>query len=460
MAASEVKRLDFVYRDTLFVEVAENKRHPGASAAELKELLLPKKGSAPAKDQVAHWYEAQLVHYGLPRTKDKNTAKVRLTTALVSDALRVPSSVTDLEAAMKKVYATNVRKAKAAEKKAQESEATDQGATKGKKRKADDSEHTSTTKVSVKVGDVTLEINHSRGPVSKKTKAESAASKKASPKSKVTAPAPPKAAKTKSTTAKTADSMSIAPKTAKPKSATTKTAEFKSMTPKPAKSKSTTTNSPAIKTSTKAASIPTPSPARPKQTARRSKPFQYRSQSTRPAVSSPQQVHDHTPASFYDSDVDMDEPPPYDSHDFTEDNDPCSDEISGLYNFSTREDEDAGSFSLTLDQAAGQLWGELSVGDKSGVIRANNTSGLLNGEQISFGWRLGDSEKGLLTFGRGCDGSFRFDRLGHVWGWFFGLMDGKSVDFEGRLVFKDHFPDIDDVKKQWDDFPRRAYGRI
>ncbi|KAK4949733.1 hypothetical protein LTR10_011575 [Elasticomyces elasticus] len=349
MAASEVKKGDFVYRDTLFVEVAENKRHTRASAPELKELLLPKKGSAPAKDQVAHWYEAQLVHYGLPRTKDKNTAKVRLTTALVSDTLRVPSNVTQLEAEMKKEFASNIRKAKAAEKKTQESKAADQAASKGKKRKADDNENTSTTKVSVKVGDVTFEINHTGGPASKKTKAEPAASKKAAPKSKVLPPTPTKAAKSRSTITKTAEAKSTLPKTAKPKL--------------------TTPKSPASKPSSKPASVPTPSPARPKQTARRSKPSQYGSQSSRPAASPPQQVHDHTPASFYDSDIDMDDdPPPYDSHDFNEVNGPSNDMgldlVSGFYNISTYQSTLSGVLTLTIFQSAGQAWGNFRIGSK------------------------------------------------------------------------------------------------
>lgn len=190
MAASEVKRGEFVYRDTLFVEVAENKRHTRASTTDLKELLLPKKGKAPVKDQVAHFYEAQLVHYGLPRTKDKNTAKVRLTTALVSDALRVPSDITKLGADLRKEFASNVRKAKAAEKKAQESKAADQGAIKGKKRKADESANVSSTKVTVKVGDVTFEIDHTSGSASKKTKTEPTASKKVASKLEVAAVTP------------------------------------------------------------------------------------------------------------------------------------------------------------------------------------------------------------------------------------------------------------------------------
>src|ERR1700761_1031520 len=111
MEAPEIRNGDFVYRDAFFVDLGANKRHPRASASELKELLLPKSGSPP-KDQVAHWYEAQLVHYGLPRSKDKNTAKVRLTNALTSKAIAVPKEIATLEGAMKKEWASALRKAK------------------------------------------------------------------------------------------------------------------------------------------------------------------------------------------------------------------------------------------------------------------------------------------------------------------------------------------------------------
>ena len=61
-------RGEFAYRDTLFVDVGgEGKRHPRAPESELKNLL---NGKAP-KDEVAHWYEAQLIHYGLQRSKGK-----------------------------------------------------------------------------------------------------------------------------------------------------------------------------------------------------------------------------------------------------------------------------------------------------------------------------------------------------------------------------------------------------
>ena len=76
--------------------------------SELKALL---NGKTP-KDQVAHWYEAQLIHYGLQRSKEKNIAKVRLQQALNQGKLKVaPPHLLDLEGQMKKEYASAVRKA-------------------------------------------------------------------------------------------------------------------------------------------------------------------------------------------------------------------------------------------------------------------------------------------------------------------------------------------------------------
>jgi hypothetical protein len=117
--APPVSRDGFTYHGVLFVESSNDNRHPRASAAELTDLLRPKLGqklSAP-KDQVAHWYEAQLVHYGLPRVKDKNAAKIRLLNAINAGGLAVPDSIKKLEVSMKKEWDAANKKARAAEKK-------------------------------------------------------------------------------------------------------------------------------------------------------------------------------------------------------------------------------------------------------------------------------------------------------------------------------------------------------
>jgi hypothetical protein len=98
----------------------------------------------------------------LPRSKDKNTAKVRLTNALSSGALAIPANVQQIESDLRKEYASAQRKAKVAASK-ERAVKPDLTST-GKKRKTDALEGpsntgSSSTRVSVKVGDVVIEID-------------------------------------------------------------------------------------------------------------------------------------------------------------------------------------------------------------------------------------------------------------------------------------------------------------
>jgi hypothetical protein len=94
MATPAVVRDNFVYNDAFFAQVDENKQHPRASVVELSSLLRPEASStSPPKDQVGHWYQAQLLHYGLPPSKDKNTANVGLLQAINANTLSVPVHV-------------------------------------------------------------------------------------------------------------------------------------------------------------------------------------------------------------------------------------------------------------------------------------------------------------------------------------------------------------------------------
>ncbi|KAH0393792.1 hypothetical protein KCU89_g12042, partial [Aureobasidium melanogenum] len=151
MTTPAVVRDNFVYNDAFFAQVDDNKRHPRASVAELTSLLRPETSSAPPpKDQVGHWYQAQLLHYGLPSSKDKNTAKVRLLQAINANTLSVPDHVTKLEKDMKKEFNAATRKAKAAEK-------TATAPPKGKKRTHE--EATTNTKITLTVGGVSITVD-------------------------------------------------------------------------------------------------------------------------------------------------------------------------------------------------------------------------------------------------------------------------------------------------------------
>lgn len=117
--APPVSRGSFHYNGTLYVDVGNFNRHERATVEEVTAYLRPdlkksKKVSVDqSKDQVGHWYEAQLIHYGLPPSKDKARAKMRLLEALNQSKLTVPSNIINMEAEMKKEYAAAERKAKA-----------------------------------------------------------------------------------------------------------------------------------------------------------------------------------------------------------------------------------------------------------------------------------------------------------------------------------------------------------
>jgi hypothetical protein len=107
----------FFFSSVLHVDIGDGNAHPRASTSELTKLLRPqipgKKPKAPItpiKDQVGHWYTAQLVHYGLPRTTVKNTAKVRLLDALNQNKLAVPPEILELEKDLKKQWQAANRK--------------------------------------------------------------------------------------------------------------------------------------------------------------------------------------------------------------------------------------------------------------------------------------------------------------------------------------------------------------
>jgi hypothetical protein len=102
--APPARRGDFLYSSVLYADPGKGNHHARASVAELAALLQPEapnlytKGrkpevATPGKDPVCHYYSAQLLHYGLPFTKEKNAVKVRLLNAMNSIQLEVPAWV-------------------------------------------------------------------------------------------------------------------------------------------------------------------------------------------------------------------------------------------------------------------------------------------------------------------------------------------------------------------------------
>ncbi|KAH7155779.1 hypothetical protein B0J13DRAFT_619190 [Dactylonectria estremocensis] len=97
----------FVNRD-FFVEASGENRHRRATIAEIKEHFT----SGNDRDYPAHWFEAQLVHYGLKPSKSKAVARMRLLDATMTGDLTVPANITKLETELKKQWTKNDRDAK------------------------------------------------------------------------------------------------------------------------------------------------------------------------------------------------------------------------------------------------------------------------------------------------------------------------------------------------------------
>ncbi|KAJ9197724.1 hypothetical protein DTO164E3_5578 [Paecilomyces variotii] len=141
-----VSRENFHYSNGDFYVTSSNQnQHRRATIPELQALFHPLPGQPPtAKDPPAHWYKAQLLHYGLQPSDNKGTAAKRLLDALNQGRLEIPVNLQQLERDLKKEWDSNERKARkelaAAEKakKAKEGTVTSKQTGKGIKRKAAD----------------------------------------------------------------------------------------------------------------------------------------------------------------------------------------------------------------------------------------------------------------------------------------------------------------------------------
>ncbi|KAI7351949.1 hypothetical protein KC320_g4705 [Hortaea werneckii] len=454
-SAASVVRGEFVYRDTLFVDVGgDGKRHPRASPLELKDLLNGKV----AKDQVGHWYEAQLIHYGLQRSKQKDTAKVRLQQVLSQGKLKVPPHIADMEGQMKKDYAAAVRKAK----KSLGGENAFPKTT--KRRKGDEEGETSSkkTKIAMSVGDISINIEHGATiPEAKKSSSKTGKTnakqtadpeEKSSPKTpaaKATAKQPRKpskpAASSKSAT------LGISPKTTKG----TKTGQANSHEERAAEFWGDSTPSSKVATTSKARAEPK-SKAEPEV---KSEPKIKSEPNIKPDPRIKKEPGTKKTATIK-TEPENDE---MQIDSFAQEM-PGTRNVTGVYNIYCPQlaeqigPHEASNFRLFLCVDNGTLWGGFELGWKSGVLRADEVA---VDRYVSFGWRARDNDRGgSLTFGRGCFGEIALHGQNEVAGTFTGLFV-EPVAFEGRRrpgpLWCGRSPYS--FQQEWDGFVKETYGR-
>lgn len=126
--------------DSFYVESSGHNLHRRATLEDLKRLFdtaSASTGSSSKSDHVGHWYEAQLLHYGLAPSKNKAVAKMRLLDALKAGSLAVPKEILKIEADLKKEWKKRDKEARAESSAARK---TVNGAAPKGKRKRDESE--------------------------------------------------------------------------------------------------------------------------------------------------------------------------------------------------------------------------------------------------------------------------------------------------------------------------------
>jgi hypothetical protein len=91
--------------DTFYVTSSSGHVHRRATYFELDNIF-----STPLGDRINtadyqdHWYEAQLLHYGLPPTKSKATAKMRLMDAFQDGTIDVPDKIHEMERKLRRAW--------------------------------------------------------------------------------------------------------------------------------------------------------------------------------------------------------------------------------------------------------------------------------------------------------------------------------------------------------------------
>lgn len=218
--------------DSFYCEASNLNLHRRATLPELKNHFQGKD----TENRPAHWYEAQLLHYGLPPSKVKGTAHKRLFDAVMGGGLAVPPHIQKIEADLKKEWANKEREVKEMLK---ESAAVKPEA-KGTKRKADQFSTSTSVNVNVSVSVSSTGVIEVQA-ANLATKRAKAAPKITAKEKKVTPAAnPPVPAavpkKTKQTARRTVPQLIMAKdakfSTAKPKAAPTALKEKKMTAPK------------------------------------------------------------------------------------------------------------------------------------------------------------------------------------------------------------------------------------
>lgn len=431
--APAVTRDGFSYAGDLFAEASGHNRHRRATVAELKDHF--KSGSE--KDHPAHWFEAQLIHYGLQPSKTKAVARMRLFDAVNKGNLSIPSHIKKLESELKKEWTKNEREAKKA------ANNVSSPAAKSTKRKAE----SSAVDLTLNVGGINITV--SANSTAKKAKTTPTPTTKSATPSKTPSKTPKATAKTttpkpKSSQKKGTSTTPAAPSSSAPTSAT------------PTARKQTARRGgihqgPSRGSATAASSTPQP---RRIQTARRGRDWQSRGRAS----------GSDSPPPPYREHADDDYSSGYNRPDDDDDDDDLELRSLGLLNgrykidcpYVTRQWGHR-NFELIFTLSGSELWGRFKLGVVSGVMRFDERPWQSSHEALDFKWR-GRERDGPMMYGNGNVGWIKFLGDGRIEG----LVDYMNIRFKGnRVTGQGTKSEVDagTMRDEWDGYNEREYER-
>ncbi|KAJ4327755.1 hypothetical protein N0V84_001864 [Fusarium piperis] len=410
-----------------FVEASGQKRHRRATPQELKTHFT----SGNEKDHPAHWFEAQLIHYGLQPSKTKSVARMRLFDAVNTGSLKVPADVTKIEGKLKKEWTKNDREAR----KVSKASTSTPAKTAAAKRKADDDAGPSKkarTKVTTTITTTITKTTTIKASTSKASTSKASTSKAPAAKPPSTTPVKKQTARRGGASSTPGRSTADASQSQVPPSHRMARRGGISQGP------------------TRASRQESPERALPRQYARRSNAFMARGRIESPP-SRP-------------SDYDFDAPPPYSTY---PDNDGySSDDNSSRVGYQSRSQSDRNGddkydneaslaplgllngdydiesedvldqwdynpeeFELCLTLSGSSLWGRFNFGIYEGVFFIEQRPWTSSHDKVWFTWR-GREDQGPIMYGDGNKGWIKFLGDGQIEG----RLNAQSLSFRGRKI--------------------------
>lgn len=422
-----------------FAEASGQKRHRRHSPAELRALVM----AGNDKFHPAHWFEAQLLHYGLKPSKTKSVARMRLSDAVNAGDLQVPEKIVGLEKRLKEQWMKESAKM-----------ARGESSNKGKATKA-----TMGTKRKIEETDAVFGSAKTKGKKAKlqsdtkttPTKSAKKAAVKATPKPKM------------EPTAKTALKSEAVPVINKRVKQTARRGAFSQIS------------------SRRVGPAPTaePPPSERRAYARRGRANMARGRipttlSQPPHSENYGTVDDddedddgdgYPPSSPSDSELEYPEHPGDESdievYDFQNATLESLGLLNGNYNIMSptvnQEWPDCGGpdFDLTLTLDGSRLWGKFNFGVVEGIMFFEERPRKSSHDEIPFIWR-GREDQGPIMYGDSNEGWIRFLGDGRIEG----ELDYQKIDFRGRRMSGQGRRSVcsaSEMRREWENYSEDTY---